>query len=216
MAIDKQKLASVVLKDMATKADGILPPKLPGYNENLQTLDYNPVKARQLLSESKYAGNMPPIALSTLGSGAAPSGTAPAIQQMLKQNLGLDVDIQLVDSATFFNGLYQHKYPLFLTGWIADYPDAYDFLDVLFHSKSELNHGNYSNPQLDALLDAARVERDPARRTQIYQKAEQLLVSEAPAIPLDFSRSYSLVKPYVRGAVRPPLIIRWLQNVSVE
>ena len=204
MAIDKEKLASVVLKDMATRADGILPPGLPGYNEDLQTLDYNPEKARQLLSESKYAGKMPPIALYTLGSGAAPLGTPPAIQQMLKQNLGLDVEIQLVDSATFFNGLYQHKYPMFVTGWIADYPDAYDFLDVLFHSKSELNHGNYSNPQLDTLLDAARVERDPARRTQLYQEAEQLLVSEAPAIPLDFSRSYWLVKPYVKGAVRPP------------
>jgi oligopeptide transport system substrate-binding protein len=216
MAIDKDKLVSVVLNGMAAKADGILPPGLPGYGQSLKAMPYDPAQAQQLLAQSKYAGNMPPIKLYVLGTGSEPVGTPPAIQDMLKQNLGLDVEIQLVDAASFFNGLIEHKWPLFVTGWIADYPDAYDFLDVLFHSKSPLNHGNYSNPQVDALLEQARVEQDEGKRTQLYQQAEQILVSEAAVIPLDFERDYWLVKPYVKGVTRPPMIIRWLDTVSIE
>jgi oligopeptide transport system substrate-binding protein len=215
-AIDKSKLTAVVLKGMATTADGILPPGMPGYNKALNKLTFDPAKAKQLLAQSKYAAALPPITLYVLGSGAAPTGTPPAIQEMLKQNLGMTMDIQLVETGAFFSGLFQRKYAMFITGWIADYPDAYDFLDVLFHSKSALNHGNVSNAQLDALLDAARVERDEAKRTQLYQQAEQLLVSESVVIPLDYARDYWLVKPYVKGVQRPPLIIPWLSSISIE
>ena len=215
-AIDKNKLTSVVLKGMATTADGILPPGMPGYNKDLNKLTFDPVKAKQILAQSKYAGTMPPITLYVLGSGAAPTGTPPAIQQMLQQNLGVTMDIQLVDSNAFFSGLFQHKYAMFITGWIADYPDPYDFLDVLFHSQSTLNHGNYKNAQLDTLLDAARLERDEAKRTQLYQQAEQVLISDAAVIPLDFARDYWLVKPYVKGVQRPPFVLPWLTPVSIE
>jgi oligopeptide transport system substrate-binding protein len=216
LAIDKEKLASVVLKNMAAKAEGILPPGIPGYNKDLKTLSFDAARAKQLLAESKYAGKLPPMMLTVSGTGAAPVGTPPAIQEMIKQNLGIDIDIQLVETGTFFSGLYARRYPMFITGWIADYPDPYDFLDILFHSKSELNHGNYTNTQLDQLLEAARLERDEARRMQLYQQAEQILISDAAVIPLEYAREYWLVKPYVKGVKRSPLIIPWLQNVSVE
>ncbi len=215
-AIDKKKLTSVVVKGMATSADGVLPPGIPGYNKNLNKLSFDPAKAKQLVSESKYAAKMPTITLYVIGEGAAPTGTPAAIQEMLKQNAGLEVDIQLVEGATFFSGLLQRKYGMFITGWIADYPDAYDFLDVLFHGDSELNHGNYKNAQFDALLNAARVERDEAKRIQIYQQAEQLLVNEAAVIPLDFARDYWLIKPYVKGVQLPPMVLPWLTTISIE
>jgi len=215
-AIDKDKLASVVLKGMASKADGILPAGLPGYNSNLRTLTYDPALAKQLLAESKYAAAMPSIVLSVMGSGAAPVGLPAAIQEMIRQNLGITIEIQLVQSDTFFAGLYAHKYPMFITGWIADYPDPYDFLDVLFHSQSELNHGGYASQELDRLLEAARVERDETRRLALYRQAEQMLVSDAPVIPLVTGRDYWLVKPYVKGVKRPPLVIPWLSGVSIE
>jgi ABC-type transport system substrate-binding protein len=215
-AIDKQKLTSVVVKNMATTADGILPPGIPGYNKDLSKLAFDPAKAKQLLAESKYAAKTPPITLYVIGSGAAPTGTPAAMQEMIKQNMGLDIDIQLVEGATFFSGLLQRKYGMFITAWIADYPDPYDFLDVLFHGDSELNHGNYKNAQVDSLLNAARTERDEAKRFLLYQQAEQIMISEAAVIPLDFSRDYWLVKPYVTGVKRPPLVLPWLVNVSVD
>jgi oligopeptide transport system substrate-binding protein len=216
LAIDKEKLVSVTMKSMATKADGILPPGIPGYNKDLNKLSFDPARAKQVLAESKYASKMPPITLTAVTTGGAAPISVQAIQEMIRQNAGIAVDIQLVEQGAFYSGLNVRKYAMFITGWIADYPDPYDFLDILFHSKSGLNHGNYVNLQLDALLEAARIERDNAKRMQLYQQAEQLLVSEASVVPLDFARDYWLVKPYVQGVKRPPLILPWLVNVSVE
>lgn len=216
LAIDKKKLVSVTLKSMASEARGILPPGLPGYNRALETLTYDPARARQLVAESTYAGKAPTIMLTTGSSGGSAPASVLAIQEMIKQNTGLNVEIQLVDIGSFYAGLNARRYGMFITGWIADYPDPYDFLDILFHSKSGLNHGSYINPQVDALLDAARTERDEAKRLLLYQQAEQTLVSDAAAVPLNYAREYWLVKPYVKGVQRPPLIMPWLVSVSVE
>lgn len=215
LAIDKEKLASVVLKSMSVKADSILPPGLPGYNKDLSPLSYDAVRAKQLLSQSKYASQMPGIVLTDGSASGQPSSLAAAVQEMLRQTLGLNIAIQLVDYSAFYDGLYERTYAMFITGWIADYPDPQDFLDVLFYSKSEMNHSGYSSSQVDALLDSARAERDETRRIQLYRQAEQLIINDAPVVPLCNSRDYWLIKPYVNGVKLAPLVTPWLQNVSL-
>ena len=73
MAVDKDKLVSLVFSDMVDKADGILPPDMPGYNAQLQGLEFNPQQALELIKESKYGSvaNLPPIVLTTSGYGGA-------------------------------------------------------------------------------------------------------------------------------------------------
>ena len=88
---------------------------------------------------------------------------------------------------------------LYSFGWCADYPDPENFADVLFHTGAQQNMGHYSNQQLDALLDQARVEQDVQRRIALYQQAEQLIVDDTPAIFLGHGLSFVLVKPYVKG-----------------
>jgi ABC-type oligopeptide transport system substrate-binding subunit len=102
---------------------------------------------------------------------------------------------------------------MFVTGWIADYPDPQNFLDILFHTGSEYNTGNYSNPEVDALLDRAGVEQDETTRFQLYQQAEQIIVNDAPVLFTVHGLSYVLVKPYVKGYVLTPIdipIVRYL------
>lgn len=216
LAIDKDKLSQVVMKDMVAPAYGILPPGLPGHNPSLKPLAFDPALARQTLAQSRYAGKMPAITFYLAGSGGAARGVPAAIQEMVSQNLGVKIDIQRVDSAAFFSGLHQHRYGMFITGWIADYPDPYNFLDVLFYSGSGLNQTNYQNGQLDQVLRAARIEHDEAKRTQLYQQAEQIIVNDAPVIPLSYARDYWLIKPYVKGVQRPPLVLPWLRDVYME
>jgi oligopeptide transport system substrate-binding protein len=213
-AIDKDKLTSVVLKGMAAKADSVLPPGIPGFNETAPAPGYDPARAKQLLAESKYAGKAPSLTLTVGMAGAQAPPVIQAIQANLAANLGVTVDVQLVDGATFQTGLNQRKYAMFFTGWIADYPDPYDFLDILFSGQSGLNHMSYQSPQFDALVQAARVERDDGKRMQLYQQAEKILIEDAPAVPLFYGREYWLVKPYVKGVTRPPLILPWLAQVS--
>lgn len=218
MSIDKVKLAEVVYKSTVVATDGILPPGMPGYTKDLKGLGYNVAKAKELLSQSKYASKMPDITLFVSGAGGTPSRPVTALQEMWKQNLGVQVSVQQVEWATYLNDLKQHKFQMFgvTSGWIADYADPQDFLDILFHSKSFENHMSYASPDVDKLLEQARLEQDNARRLKLYQQAEQAIVNDAPVIPLHNSREYWLVKPNVKGVKLPPMVVPWLKNVTIE
>ncbi len=219
-AIDKDKYVEVVWKKMQLEAEGILPPGMPGYNENLQGYPYDPEKARQLIAESKYgdASNLPEITLNVSGGGGAAARQVSAIVEMYKQNLGVDIAIQQTEWATYLWDLRAHRYQMFglTAGWIADYPDPQDFLDILFHSESRNNDTVYSNPEVDRLLEAARGEQDFEKRVELYQQAEEMILEDAPIVPLTHDADYWLTKPYVEGMIYPPSIIPKLKYVSIS
>jgi oligopeptide transport system substrate-binding protein len=219
-AIDKDKFVEVVWKKMQLKAEGILPPGMPGYNEDLRGYPYDPEKARQLIAESKYgdASNLPEITLSVSGGGGAASRQVSAIVEMYKQNLGVDIAIQQTEWATYLWDVRAHRYQMFglTAGWIADYPDPQDFLDILFHSESRNNDNVYSNPEVDRLLEEARGEQDFERRMELYQQAEEMILEDAPIVPLTHDAAYWLTKPYVEGMIYPPVIIPKLKYVSIS
>jgi oligopeptide transport system substrate-binding protein len=200
-AINKERIIKLTLKGMMTKADGILPPSLPGYNENLEGLSYDVAKAKELIASSKYgsAANLPPITLTNSGWGGNIPEYLGAIIQDWRENLGVEVTVRQLEPETFNYHLKEEADEMFFTGWIADYPDPQNFLDVLFHTGAEYNTGNYSNPDVDALLDRAGVEPDETTRFNLYQQAEQMLVDEAACLPLLFGKTYLLVKPYVKN-----------------
>ncbi len=218
LAIDKQNLATSVLADQVVPAYGILPPGFPGFNPNLRGYEFNPERARQLLAESKYGDdldNFPLITITTSGSfGASVSLDMEVVLQMWKKNLGIDAEFQQTEFATFLRDLHKRRFQMFDIGWIADYPDPENFLDILFHSESSNNHTNYSNPQVDSLLEQARTETDEAVRFRLYNQAEQMIVDDAPWVPLWYSgERYLLVKPNVHDYYLTPLYIPRLRYV---
>lgn len=219
MAIDRQKLVKVVAKDMTVPAKGILPVAFPGYNENLQSIPYDPAQAKQLLQQSKYAGKLPDITWNTVGAGGTTGADTQAIAQMLKDNLGVEVSIQQSDWASFLNVINDPQsdpFQMFDIGWSADYVDPENFLDLLFHTSSYQNWANYSNSDVDKLLDQARIETDNAKRIDLYRQAEQKIVNDVPVMPLSYGRAYWLTKPYVKGVFYPPLIIPRLKYISIQ
>lgn len=216
MAIDKERIAEVVLRDLVVPAKGILPPGMPGYNENLQGLPYDPERAKQLLAESRYAGNLPPITMAVAGRGATVGPTTEAILAMWQENLGVTVEIQQAEFATFLQDVRQGRYQMFELGWIADYVDPEDFLDIKLHGQSPDNDTRYSNPEVDRLLEQARTEPDQERRLALYQQAEQIIVNDAPWIPLFHDKAAVLVKPYVKDYFVEPLVIPKLRYVRIE
>ena len=212
LAIDKEEIASIVLGDLVRPADGILPPNFPGYAEEIRGYEFDPTRARQLLEESKYGGdleNLPPITITTPGSfGANVSLDMEVILQMWERNLGITAEFQQTEFATFLKDLHKGRFQMFDIGWIADYPDPENFLDILFHSQSTNNHTHYSNPEVDELLVQARVETDTTRRYSLYNQVEQMILDDAPWVPLWFDgESKLLVKPNVHDFLLPPLII---------
>ena len=212
LAIDKQEIASIVLGDQVKPADGILPPNFPGYDASVRGYEFDPVRAKQLLAESKYGDdldNLPPITITTPGSfGANVSLDMEVVLQMWERNLGITAEFQQTEYATFLKDLHKGRFQMFDIGWIADYPDPENFLDILFHSESNNNHTHYNNPEVDALLMKARVETDTDTRFALYNQAEQQILDDAPWVPLWFDgESKLLVKPNVHDYLLPPLII---------
>lgn len=202
-AVDLQGIAENVLDGRVSPATGVIPPGFPAYNENLRSYSYNPDLARELLESSTYAdalasGDFPRITLTISGSFGA---TVPQyLEVMLEQwrTLGIEIDIQQTEWATFLQDVTERKYQMFSLGWIADYPDPENFLDLLFHSGSTNNHTNYSNPEVDRLLEEARTERDRDRRFEIYNQVEQMILDDAPWVWTWFSgEGYALIKPEV-------------------
>ncbi|MBN2386858.1 MAG: peptide ABC transporter substrate-binding protein [Anaerolineales bacterium] len=219
MAIDRQQYIDVVYSGVGVPAAGLFPPALPGYSLDLAALSFDPEAARRLLAESSYGGpnGLPPIIFTDAGIGNdAGPGTA-ALAQMWQQNLGVTIIVENLDPNWYYDLLYSGQHgQMVSTGWCADYPDPENFADVLFHTAKEQNLGNYSNPELDLLLDQARVEQDVTRRIEMYQQAEQIIVQDAPAIFLMHSVSYVLVKPHVQGYVLTPIDIPLERYLWIE
>ncbi len=198
LVTNKKAIAEIVYNKMVVPATGILPPGMPGYNPDLEGLPYDPDMAAEALVESTYgdASELPPITLTVTDS-----DTGEMYAEMYKQVLGVDVQVEVVDWGPYLNGLDSQAYQMFSLGWIGDYPDPQNFLDLLFHSGSAYNHGAYSNPAVDELIEAARTEQDHDARMALYQQAEELLVEDAAWIPIYHSSGYYLVKPYVKDLV---------------
>jgi len=220
MAFDRDRFIEVVLRGHSLPARGIFPPGLPGFNYALQGLPYDPEQARQLLAQSRYGGadDLPPIVYTDIGIGSNISLDVAAMAEMWEQNLGVTIKIENIEYSYYYEQIYSGNHgQIFGGGWCADYPDPENFADVLFHTGSNQNPGNYSNPELDALLEQARVERDVTRRIAIYQQAEQMIVNDAPVLFTTHSLSYQLVQPYVKGFVFTPISIpleryMWLEG----
>ena len=96
-------------------------------------------------------------------------------------------------------------------------PDPQDFLDILFHTDSDINHGAYSNPELDRILEQARVEQDVAKRIDLYHRAEEMIVKDAAWLPLWYTGDrHVLINPRVKGYTLTPMIVPKLRHVYIQ
>ena len=217
LATDRDKLVRQVFEGSQQIAHGFLPPGLPGHDPTIPPLPFDPGEARRLLEQSSYGGveGLPIIVYTTSGFTEL-SQTVIAMLDMWQEHLGVEIGVHLLDPSLYFYFLNIVVDNLYDYGWIADYPDPHNFLDVLFHSEADNNAGNYSNQDVDTLLELARVEQDAAQRMDLYQRAERMLIEDAAAIPLHFGRSHVLVKPYVRDLVFTPFGMIDLRQVSLS
>jgi oligopeptide transport system substrate-binding protein len=217
MAIDKEKIITLIYRDMVQKAAGILPPGMPGYNQNLVGSSYDLNQAKALIAASKYgsADKLPPILLTISGEGGGAGSLLQALVYQWKQNLGVDVKVRQIDPQLSASSFDQEVDQMYYFGWIADYPHPQDFLDILFSSNSDYNYGRYSNSEVDSLIQQANRSSDQAQSFTLYQQAEKIIVDEAACMPLSFGKSYTLVKPHVKGFSINALGFAAFSNVSI-
>jgi oligopeptide transport system substrate-binding protein len=215
MAIDVNKLIDVTLKGRAERATGFVPPGIPGNNPALQPLPYDLEKAKQLIKDSKYqsADKVPPITMYVV---YGVSSTQQAIIGMW-QSLGLQVNTQVISNLQdYYDRVHRKEFQTYVTSWRADYIDPQNFLEIFFQSQSPENGFAYNNPDVDAALAKAGMEKVEATRIKMYQDIEKIVLNDLPAVPLWWkAKTYTLVKPYVKGYVALPVDINIWREISV-
>jgi oligopeptide transport system substrate-binding protein len=202
LAIDRDTILRVAYSGVGHRADGFLPPELPGSGETPPPIPYDPARARQLLAQAGYPNGkgFPTLTLIYRSKGAVAPQACQLIKNNLKTNLGIDVELQEREAAAYFDDAEHDKLAFYYAGWVADYPDPQDFLSTLFMSDASLNHYGYNSPQFDALCREADATSDPAVRGRLYGQANRKLVAEDFAIlPIAFTPRVTLVQSNVTG-----------------
>ncbi len=195
MALDREKLIEEIYEGNVQVANGLLPPGIPGYSEALRGIPFDPDMARELLAESEYADDFPEIFYTTIDRDGEPPLSVQFMIEAWKEELGIEVQAALHEGDQYFYELEEIAQHLYTYGWVADYPDPENFLDLLLHS--EAHDSRYANPKFDSLVEAARVELDRDARLELFREAEQLLMDDAGIIPMFHVRDFVLVHPHV-------------------
>ncbi|MGH8024964.1 MAG: ABC transporter substrate-binding protein, partial [Limisphaerales bacterium] len=209
-AINKGRLVKLA-GGFATIANGIVPPAMSWTNTGLPHYDYDPQKARALLRKAGYPDGIH-TTLAYLEDQPIFVRMAAGIQQDLRQS-GIDVSLRPATFTAFdYEATTRHQTPCGIWGWYQDYPDPSDFLDVLFNGRYITdtdcnNEAFYNNPRVNAILDQATASLNPGERVRLFERAEDLIMRDAPWAPLDHEIIPVLFNPRVHGTQPHPV---WL------
>jgi ABC-type oligopeptide transport system substrate-binding subunit len=217
LALDRAALNEQFSEGVALLATSVLPPAMPGFSPDLPRFEFDAQAARDALAASTYGdGELPTLVINQSGLGQEPSDFILAVANMWTEALGVEIEIEQLDPEDYSRAAREQHGHIVSYGWCADYPDPENFLDVLYHSDSNFNVAGFDNPQVDALLEAARSEPDVAVRLDLYRQAETIIVGDVAAIPLTHSVQHILVKPYVKNYVLVPIGALVIPQVTLD
>ena len=174
-----------------------------------------PAAARRLLKEAGYPGGngLPPVTLG-YNTDEEKKLVAEAIQSMWQEHLGVIVKLENQEWKVFLKKLQTNPFPVFRSGWGADYPDPDNFMK-LFTSNSGNNHGRWKNARFDQLLDSAARESDPQKRAKLYDEAQKLMTEvDAAIVPLYWKTEATMLNPKFTGLEYNSMARMDLRNVK--
>jgi len=201
LAIDREQLTSTALEDLANPLTTILMPGYPGHHESLtDELKFNPEKAQQLLAEAGYPDGegFPKLDLYVRDESVIMHIQKPLaqyIQNQFKKNLGININIKIVQMKTWVDYLYNLKKKFFMSPYAKDYFDPSNFLGLFTSSGRE----PYNNEKYNDLVNEANRTFDQEKRQKLYKQAEELFLEEVPAVPLVQKVTHKVWKPYLSG-----------------
>ena len=204
-AIDRVEYAEIVLEGAALPAYSWVPPGMPGHDPEAGLQYKDAVEAsKQLLADAGYPGGdgFEITMMSSDTSGG--KRVSEWLKEQWETNLGIKVNINLLEVATYFAERNAGNYQVVSGGWGADYPDPQNWLP-LFKSGGLLNSGNFSDADFDALIQAADEELDNAKRLDLYKQAQVRMMEQLPFAPLNYRNKIVLVKPWVQGLSTSPM-----------
>ncbi|MBP5677484.1 MAG: ABC transporter substrate-binding protein [Bacteroidales bacterium] len=199
---DRRKMMQYLRNNIgAPGVGGFVPLGLPGY-DTLPTYgyEYNPEKAKRLLAEAGYPNGigLPKLKLATTSSYL---DLCKYIQQQLGL-IGIDVQVDVNPPAALREQIAQGKSQWFRGSWIADYPDAENYLSLFYspnHSPAGPNYTRFTSKHFDKLYEQARRCTDPVRRVTLYHQMDSIVMQEAPVIVLYYDQILHFTHKNITG-----------------
>jgi peptide/nickel transport system substrate-binding protein len=191
---DRRKMMLYLRNSIGIAAEsGFIPCGLPSFDSvNVKGYTYNPAKAKQLLAEAGFAEgkNMPPIKLLTI---PIYGDLGSYIANELKQ-VGINIQVEVIQKSLLLEQTSKSQALFFRGSWIADYPDAENYLSV-FYSKNPAppNYTRYKNAAFDVLYEKALAEKNDSLLYKLYQQMDKLIIADAPVVPLWYDMAIHLV-----------------------
>jgi oligopeptide transport system substrate-binding protein len=200
-AIDIDDIITNIFHDINKKADGIVPPGVFGHQDHAAVWKFDVTAAKKLLADAGYPDGkgLPEFEMTLREARPDIQIVAEKVASDLKQNLGIRVKLKTMEWRAYLEKNNQKIMPFFHMRWGADYLDAENFLSTLLATYGAENKVNYSNKEFDALCREADTTLDEAKRLELYAKAENIALKEAPFIPIYFQRDAELISPRVKG-----------------
>jgi ABC-type transport system substrate-binding protein len=213
---DREKMVLYLRNSLGIPAEsGFVPAGLPSFDSTeVKGYSYNPDLARRLIREAGYtSASLPAIKLQTI---PIYSEIASYVARQLEE-IGFKIQVDVVQKSLLLDLTSNSKTPFFRGSWIADYPDAENYLSV-FYSKNPAppNYTRYKNPKFDALFERAITETNDSLRYQLYRQADQVMINDAPVVPLWYDVVVHLVQPNIKGLPANGLNLLELRRVRAE
>jgi len=216
-AIDKPKLIKYLRNSIGTPAtSGFVPKGMPGFDSTVvKGYHYDPEKAAKLLAEAGYPNGkgMPEITLST-------STTYKDLIEFIQGELttmGIRVKVDVTPSASLRELMSKNEVNFFRGSWIADYPDAENYLSV-FYSKNKVPYGpnytGYFNEEFDRLFVQSYYENDPKKRYVLNQRMDNMVMENASVVPILYDQSVTMLQNNISGYSINPLFWMTLKRVK--
>lgn len=196
---------------------GIIPPGLPSFDSTSVAYSYDPAKARKLLKEAGFENGqgLPEINLVTT---AEYLDLCKYIQHELS-GIGLEISLQVNTAGAVREMKANSKTAFFRASWIADYPDAENYLS-LFHSEnfapSGPNYTHYSNPEFDQLYQKSQLTLSDSLRYSFYRQMDSIVMADAPVVILYYDQVLRFVRKRISGLGSNPVNLLDLRKVKKE
>lgn len=219
-AIDRDQIVKFALQGKGFPANhGIVPPTFVDYQTNeVVGYTYDADKARQYMTKAGFPNGegFPVLTLQLNYGGSINVQVAEVIQKMLEETLNINIELTLIPRAQHFERVETGKALFWRDGWVADYADPENFLNLLYgelvpeelSEKSYINSLRYKNKKFDNLFEAGLKEIDPIKRVKLLMQADQVAMDDAAIIPLYYGESVRLVQKYVNNFPINPMEYR--------
>jgi len=204
--MERANICDVILGGGAIPAYSMIPPGFKEYEKNahVSTQGFDPEAARSLMRDAGYPDGQgfPKQDLWLRAPSPSDRLVAVAIQTMLKEHLGVKVDIRAADRGTYMDHLYQWNMNLGILNFGADFLDLRNMLDMIWHSQPRGHtRQDWHNTKFDFFVDHAAAEMNPKIRGELYRNATEAMMKDYPAAFLFHGLALQLRKPWVRGYV---------------